>query len=164
MTPDSFLKSIVDPTLKMLADWPGIHIPLTDSGRVLTMTIAGQETGWCERRQVPVAYARSYWQFEEAGGVAGLFATMPKQLRAVCESLDIPFDQATVFEAMAWNDVLACSMARFLLWVDPAPLPAVGDKDAGWQYYIRGWRPGAPRPDAWGGFYDHSLAAMRGTA
>jgi hypothetical protein len=35
----------------------------------------------------------------------------------------VPFEPATVFEAMAWHDVLAAAMARLLLWTDPAELP-----------------------------------------
>ncbi len=154
MTPAVFLQRIVDPGLKFLG------MPVTDSARVLVMTIAGQESEWRARRQIG-GPARSYWQFEKFGGVAELFAVTPKQLATVCADLDIPYDVTTVFEAMAWNDTLACCMARLLIWQDPAPLPQVGDKQASWQYYLRNWRPGAPHPQAWSGFYDQALAAMR---
>jgi hypothetical protein len=160
MTPDIFLQRIVDPTLQFMSDSVAIAIQISDKARVLLMTIAGQESNWAARRQIG-GPARSYWQFEKGGGVAGLFQIMPRPLSAVCTSLDIPFDPAVVFEAMAWNDTLACAMARLLLWSDPAALPAVGDKDAGWQYYLRNWRPGAPHPDVWPGLYDQSLATMR---
>jgi len=157
MTPENFLKRIVDPSLQFLSELAGTQS--NDAARVLVMTIAGQESGWKERRQIG-GPARGYWQFEKGGGVAGLFQATPQQLRAICVGLDIPFDQTVVFEAMAWNDTLAASMARLLLFTDPAPLPAVGDKDAAWQYYLRNWRPGAPHPASWSGLYDQSLAAM----
>lgn len=158
MIANDFLKRIVDPALQFTAPFMGI--PVTDEARVLLMTIAGQESNWAARLQVG-GPARSYWQFEKGGGVAGVFAQASGPLQKVCWVLDIPFDEATVFEAMAWNDTLACVMARLLLWTDPAPLPWVGDKRAGWEYYLRNWRPGMPHPDGWETRYDQSLAAMR---
>lgn len=162
MTPDIFLKTIVDPTLAAIASRPSIAIPVTDQARVLLMAIAGQESGWIARRQIG-GPARSYWQFEEGGGVAGDMRVVPRQLSAMCAALDIPFDEAIVFEAMAWNDTLACTMARLLLWTDPAPLPAVGAVQDGWNYYERLWRPGAPRPKVWPDYYQQSLDELKGT-
>jgi hypothetical protein len=34
-----------------------------------------------------------------------------------------------------------------LLWTDPQPMPT--SQDAGWQCYLRNWRPGKPHPDQW---------------
>lgn len=146
MQPKLFLTTIVNPALALLAELAAIRVD--DAARVEVMAIAGQESDWKARRQIG-GPARSYWQFEKGGGVAGLFGSTPKQLAAVCAYLDIPFDATTVFEAMAWNDTLACCMARLLLWTDPAPLPAVGDVNDAWAYYQRNWRPGAPHPEVW---------------
>jgi hypothetical protein len=159
MTPDVFCTRIVDPPLALIVTLPEIKLPPSDEARVAVLTIAGQESNWQHRRQIG-GPARSYWQFEKGGGVAELFQKTPRQLAAICAALDIPFDLSTVFEAMAWNDTLACTMARLLLWQDRAPLPAIGDKQAAWQYYLRNWRPGAPRPEAWPGNYDKALAAI----
>jgi hypothetical protein len=160
MLPDIFFGRIVAPTLQWMDASPSVGIRASDNARVLLMAIAGQESNWAARRQNG-GPARSYWQFEQGGGVAGLFRVTPAQLTAVCAACDVPYDQATVFEAMAWHDMLACAMARLLLWSDPAPLPAVGDKEGGWQYYLRNWRPGAPHPDVWPGLYEKALAAIR---
>jgi hypothetical protein len=161
MTPDIFLMSIVDPTLRWLSTTGG-SVALSDEARVLVLAIAGQESNWQHRRQVN-GPARSYWQFEGAGGGVGeLFQKTPSQLSVVCAALDIPFDIRTVFEAMAWNDQLACSMARFLLWQDPKKLPALGDVDGTWDYYRRNWRPGAPHYDTWPNRYSRSLALVKG--
>jgi hypothetical protein len=159
MTPFVFRQRVVDPALSLIANLPEIKLPPSDEACVMLMTIAGQESNWAARRQGGGGPARSYWQFEKGGGVAELFQKTPRQLSAICAALDIPFDLSTVFEAMAWNDTLACTMARLLLWQDRAPLPAIGDKQAGWQYYLRNWRPGAPHPDTWPGLYDKALAA-----
>jgi len=164
MTPDIFFTRIVEPTLLYMASSPGIGVPVSANARVLVMTIAGQESRWKERRQIG-GPARSYWQFEGGpySGTTDVFQKSPRQLGLVCAACDVPYEQATVFEAMAWNDMLACAMARLLLWSDPAPLPAVGDKVAGWDYYIRRWKPGAPHRISWDGLYDQSVAAI-GTA
>lgn len=162
MTPDIFFKRIVEPTLTWMDASPSVAIPIRDSARVLLMAIAGQESFWKERRQVPVAYARSYWQFERGGGVAGLFGHVATRLKlgTVCAACDVPYDPDTVFEAMAWHDMLACAMARLLLYSDAAALPPVGDKEAAWQYYLRNWRPGAPHRHTWDARYDASIAAI----
>lgn len=162
MTPEVFFARIVEPTLQFMATSPGIAIPATDAARVMVMTIAGQESRWKERRQIG-GPARSYWQFEFGGGVSELFQKTRRQLSIVCAAQDVTCDAITVFEAMAWNDTLACSMGRLLLWGDPAALPAVGDKEAGWKYYLRNWRPGAPHRESWDGLYDQSVAAIHHT-
>lgn len=159
MTPDSFFMRVVEPTLQYMAAEPGIAMPATASARVLVMAIAGQESGWAARRQIG-GPARSYWQFEKGGGVDDVFRVTSRPLGIVCASLDIACDPAVVFEAMAWNDTLACAMARLLLWQDPAPLPAVGNKSAAWAYYLRRWRPGAPHRSSWDGRYDQAVSAM----
>ena len=70
-----------------------------------------------------------------------------------------PYDRTVVFEAMAWNDTLACAMARLLLWMQPPALPAIGDKEGAWQYYLKAWRPGAPHRHTWDARYDTALKA-----
>jgi len=150
MQPAAFYRDIVDPSLKKLADWTGLVSD--DRARVLVMAIAGQESGWKERRQIG-GPARSYWQFELGGGVSGLFGVTPDKLLKVCTALDIPYAPDIVFQAMAWNDTLACCMARLLLWTDPRPLPDVGNALAGWNYYLAQWRPGAPHHETWDARY-----------
>jgi hypothetical protein len=140
------LLALVDPALAMLAQ---ASVKSDDRARVLIMAIAGQESDWATRRQYGGGPARSYWQFERDGGVIELFQKTPRLLRFVCVTLDVPYDTGTVYEAMAWNDTLAASMARLLLWQDPAELPETDDMKGGWDYYNRNWRPGAPRPDVW---------------
>ena len=137
-----------------------MSIPLTDQARVLVMAIAGQESGWSARLQVG-GPARGFWQFEKLGGVVEVMAKCPHQLSGVCANLDILFDRDEIHLAMAWNDTLACSMARLLLWPDPAPLPALGEEEAAWQYYLRNWRPGAPHRGTWSTVYPQSLALVR---
>jgi hypothetical protein len=162
MTPAIFYQSIVKPTMA------GFLVPLAPTirdvpeSRVLLMTIAGIESNWSARRQIG-GPARSFWQFEQGGGVAELLGMIfvAPILRAACSQLDIPSDSATIFEAMAWNDSLACTMARLLLWQDPMPLPVLGDTTNGYAYYLRNWRPGAPQGiTVWQARYASSMTAM----
>lgn len=151
MRPQLFYDYIVSIPVSLLNDWPGIAIPDSEAARVLLMAIAGQESKWTARLQGGGGPARSYYQFEGSGGGLGeVFAGCPQWVRIVCEALDIPFDQRTVFEAMAWNGILQTCMARFLLWVGrPDPLPPYGDEGGAYQYYDSIWRPGAKRPHDW---------------
>lgn len=157
-----FYPEMVIPQLEFLVDITEKKIKRNDESEVLLLTIAGQESNWSARLQVG-GPARSFWQFEKGGGVAGVLqhAATRDFARKACTALDIPSDVNTVYEAMAWNDTLACCMARLLLWTDPAPLPALGQVEAAWQYYLRCWRPGAPHPEVWPVRYTASLAAMK---
>jgi len=157
MTPKALLTNAIDPANAFL-EKQGVHSD--DRARVLEMTIWGQESDWRARRQIG-GPARGFPQFEKGGGVAQLFAATPLQLRAVCDELFIPYNQSDVFEAMAWNDVLSAAMTRLLLWQDPAPLPAVGDVQAGWNYYQRNWRPGAPHPNVWPAKYGTAMGLVQ---
>jgi len=142
--------------LSWLEDLVGIEV--NDQARVLEMTIAGQESNWQYRLQQG-GPARSFWQFESGGGVAGVLnhPASSASIRTVCDKLRIACNQSTVYEAMAWNDQLAVAMARLLLYTDPAALPAVGQVQAAWDYYLRNWRPGAPHPDKWPGLYQQAM-------
>jgi hypothetical protein len=161
MTPKDLLMNAVDPALALLARLA--NVKSDDRARVLMMAIAGQESAWKERRQIG-GPARSFWQFEKGGGVAGLFRVTPSQLKAVCDELMIPCNPTDVFEAMAWNDTLAACMARLLLWTDPARLPEVGNVDAAWAYYQRNWRPGAPHPEIWPARYGTAMGLVGATS
>lgn len=163
MTPGTFLLDVIDPGLILLAsvlDRSDLDSP---EASIMLMAIAGQESAWSHRRQVG-GPARSYWQFEKGGGVAGVLAgkqTGP-WIRLVCAALDIPADASTVFEAMAWNDHLAVAMARLNLWLVRGALPKEGDQDSAWNYYLNQWRPGKPHPAAWPANYQAALKAVTG--
>jgi len=172
MEPKRFFRTIVQPTLAMMEAHPAIRIPVTPKGNVLVMTCAGQESLWKSRRQIRIGQyhpqsvgARSYWQMESTWGgpvaINDVIQDTPRQLFAICEDLEIPTDELSLYEACAWNDTLACALARLLLWSDPAPLPEVGDKQGSWDYYRRNWKPGVPHPSTWSARYDASLAAMQ---
>lgn len=158
MKPIDLLIDDMVPALETLSTIAPIAV--SDQALVLELAIAGQESDWEDRLQHG-GPARSFWQFEKSGAVAQLFgSSVSSWLKATCAALDIPYDQSTVFEAMAWNDALAATMARLLLWTDPAPLPAVGDVNASWAYYQRNWRPGAPRPSDWPSNYQIAQAVV----
>lgn len=152
----NFLRGIIEP--------PGAFFTEHDSleARCLLLAIAGQESGWMERVQRPVGYARGFWQCEQGGAVRAVVdsdATWPI-IERTCSALCIPCDLETVYEAIAWNDPLACVVARMTLLLDPPALPAIGDRDGAWECYVRVWRPGKPAPDRWGAVYEAALACF----
>jgi hypothetical protein len=117
--------------------------------RLLT-AIGGQESKFMHRVQVK-GPARSFWQFEENGGVAGVLRHEETSLYAefVCNVLGYPADKSVVYEAMAHNDVLAACFARLLLWTDSRAIPPSDKPADGWLIYISTWRPGKPHPQTW---------------
>jgi hypothetical protein len=82
-------------------------------------------------------------------------------LRKVCVQFDIPVSVASIFEAIAYHDILAYVLARLAYSMDPDPLPLVGDTDAAWRYYLKVWRPGKPDPDRWAEIYPLVLSNIR---
>jgi len=161
MTPKDLLVNAVDPAHALLNTLCGIKP--TQAARVMSMAIAGQESAWKHRKQIG-GPARSFWQFEKGGGVAGVLShpASKSKIAAVCAELEIPCDVSTVYEAMAWNDILGACMARLLLFTDPAALPEVGKVEESWSYYLRTWRPGLPHPDVWPTRYNISRALIEG--
>lgn len=163
MTAAEFLRTILDPGLAWCAAIPGWEIPADDRARVLMLAIAGQESNWTFRVQQGGGPAHGFWQFERGGGVAGVLlskATKPSAILA-CEEADIGTTSVAAYNALPHNDNLATAFARLLLWSDPASLPALGQEDDCWEYYLRNWRPGKPGPDRWPHNYQVSLAAVR---
>lgn len=124
--------------------------------RVLLLAIGLQESGFTTRRQAG-GPARGYWQFEQGGGVRGVLEHPASRVyaRAVCGIRAVAPVTSDVYAALLNDDLLACAFARLLLWTDPAALPETAD--AAWNYYVRNWRPGKPRPDAWAGHYSAAV-------
>lgn len=128
--------------------------------RVLLLGIGLQESGFLTRRQ-DGGPARSYWQFEQGGGIRGVLTHPASSIwaKAVCLHRAVAPTESDVYAAFLVDDLLACAFARLLLWTDAAPLPALGDAENAWKYYLRNWRPGKPRPDDWAANYAAALDA-----
>lgn len=145
MTTELFLRLAVDPALALLPEAMG-----TPSARALLVAIALQESDLQARRQ-HFGPARSYFQFE-TGGIAGVLTHPASRSIAtrVCEALDVAPNIQSVYAAIEYHDVLAVVCARCLLWTSPLALPDRTSSPAAWRLYTATWRPGTPRPDAWG--------------
>lgn len=147
------LTEVINPGIKWCQGLPGWKIPFDNKARVPLLAIAGQEGGYVHRVQTGNGLAHGLWQFERGGGVTGVL-THPASKDwaiAVCKTLDVVPNppNAWGFMATAKGDSMALAFARLLLWTDPHPLPAIGDVEGTWQYYLRNWRPGKPRRDDW---------------
>jgi hypothetical protein len=116
MTPTALYTSAIVPALALLPPSMG-----SEEAQVVLLAIAGQESDWSQRLQQPVPWARSYWQMEKTGAVVEVLtnpATV-SHLTAVCAALDVPVNLDTLYEAIAWHDVLATALARLALWASP---------------------------------------------
>jgi hypothetical protein len=146
MTSALLLTLAVDTTVAWMQ---AFGIRSDDRARVMLLAIAGQESGFRHRRQVPGADALGLWQFERGGGVTGVLrhAASRTAALAACETLLVAPIPEAVHPALEHSDDLACVFARLLLWTGPKALPAMGDLDGGWSLYLRCWRPGMPHAD-----------------
>lgn len=156
------LREAIEPALKLLP--ANMDTP---AARVMLLAIGLQESGLTARAQIvnggARGPARGLWQFENGGGVRGVLEdkSTTELARKVCSALGVPATRFDVWGTLEHSDVLAAAFARLFLWTDRGPLPAVGDQQAGWDCYLRTWRPGKPHPDRWPGNYAAALAAVR---
>lgn len=142
-----------------------IGIKRTPASDVLMLAIGLQESRLTMRRQLvgsppkPTGPAAGLWQFERGGGVRGVLThdASKHKARGLCAARAVPAETGTVWDMLPHDDVLAAGFARLLLYTDPAPLPAPGEVDAAWNYYIRNWRPGKPHRQTWDALYAQAL-------
>lgn len=129
----------------------------------MLLAIALQESKCNARHQGGKGPARSFWQFE-TGGIAGVqthrktAVCLRGVLAALCYPPKMPAPEIRL--AIEHNDVLACCLARLLLWTLPMPLPPREAVQLGWEQYIDGWRPGKPRPEDWPGNFKRAWQAV----
>lgn len=141
----------------------------TKEARHLLVAIGLQESRLKHREQVVPnrkpgtrGPAMGLWQFEKGGGVRGVLRHIVT--KAFARKLVGNMDEEAVWLRLAEDDVLAAQFARLFLWPDPRPLPPRGDASAGWNYYIRNWRPGKPHPQTWGRFWREAEELVYGSS
>jgi hypothetical protein len=156
MTPATLTDKVMAPALALLPDKM-----TSDAARVMLIAIALQESGLAHRQQVG-GPARGLWQFERGGGVRGVLTHPASRDYAdrICRQRGIQPAPSPVYAALDQDDILACCMARLLLWTDPKALPVAGQCVASWGLYARVWRPGKPRPDDWPENYQTAVEAL----
>lgn len=154
---DLIIEYCLDPGLKLLPKKMD-----TTGARVMLITIGLQESRFEHRTQIG-GLAHGFWQFEKGGGVKGVLKHYATKNYAenTCSKLLVDKDEDTVYNAIIYNDPLACAMARLLLWTLPNSLPKIGDKDTAWDQYISAWRPGKPHRDTWDDLYEKSLEILK---
>lgn len=162
MTAAHFYQLILQPAAITLSS---VH-PELDSpeARCLMLAFAGQESEWTSRIQVPNGQARGFWQCEIGGVVSGVMrnggmCAILAKIGAIY-SINVR-DPAGVWEAIAWHDPLAYTVARLALWMDPYMLPPIGDIDSSYETYLRVWRPGKPSRDRWNLIYPQTVAIFQ---
>lgn len=122
---------------------------LSERADFLSIAISYQESRHLYRKQLG-GPAKGFWQFERIG-VADVLqrpVTRPHILN-VLRTLGYDYTIETSYMAIEHNDVLAAVYARLTLWLDPQPIPPPENGQDLWEYYLRNWRPGAPKPATW---------------
>lgn len=133
----------------------------TPNARAMLVAIGLQESRFLHRQQVG-GPARGFWQFERAGlhGVMTHSATR-EPLADVMRRMrygSIVWQLEPFSVAITHNDVLACVVARLLLWTLPEALPERAQPSLGWEQYLDAWRPGRPHPESWEALYEEAWA------
>ena len=154
MSPEAFLQNALSPALRLL--------PASMTSReacAMCIAIALQESRLKHRRQIG-GPARSYFQFEQGGGVRGVL-THPASKPRIMEVLmaldyDVNADATACYIAIEHNDILAAAFARLLLYTLPDPLPAREQPDIGYSQYLQTWRPGRPHESTWRDCYEQA--------
>lgn len=134
--------------------------------RRFMLAIALQESGLTARRQRSAdgtenGPASSFWQFEKNGGCRGVIthrATAPL-IRKVCTDFNVEPNALALWEAMRYQDIVAASAARLLIYTLPDALPETAAE--GWAQYLEAWRPGKPHPATWAGHWATADSAVR---
>lgn len=166
LTPANLLRQVITPALKLLP-------PAMTSIKALVMlvAIALQESALKSRWQIVDANnpnkkgpARNLWQFElgsktHGGGVWGVFLHPASRywLAEVCKVRGVEFQPRAIWLVSETDDVLACCLARLLLFTDRKALPEITDTKGGWDLYrYRTWCPGKPKALKWA--ENHAIA------
>ncbi len=164
MTPTRLLNEGIKPALAELQASFGVRD--TFEARRFLLAIALQESGIDRRRQVTNSGkedgpASSYWQFEKGGGCVGVLthAAVVKTMKTMCINYDIDPTPQGLWEAMRYNDVIAATAARLLIYTLPDKLPTA--MQDGWNQYIKAWRPGKPHPQKWANCWTTADAIAR---
>lgn len=122
----------------------------TREASAMLLAIGLQESRFEHRRQIK-GPALSFWQAESGGGFRGILSHPDTRTiaRAVLAVMAYGEPDASDFQAIEDNDILACCGARLLLWTHPSPLPAHNNANYAWDYYMNTWRPGRPHQQTW---------------
>lgn len=163
MSPLRLLNSAILPALADLATG-GIRD--TPMARQMLLCIALQESEAIRRRQRTASGyddgpAMGFWQFEKGGGCVGVLThqAVAKHMRWVCNAYTIEPNSAALWKAIQFQDVVAASAARLLLYTLPQALPTT--EAEGWEQYLQAWRPGAPHPEKWAGHWATAARVVR---
>jgi hypothetical protein len=153
------LELVVDPVLVWLE--ANASVERDDRARRLMLAIGLQESDLLHRRQLGGGPGRGLWQFEKTGAVLGVLSHPATEgvARTVCGRFSLADTPDAVHPALAECDALAAAFARLLLWTDVRSLPVT--EAQGWETYLRVWRPGRPRRDAWGPAWAGAVRAVR---
>lgn len=169
MTLDEITTSAIDPALSLLPKKMD-----TLEARAQILTIGLQESQFLHRRQLVAVQdgeghtvlkeagpAKSFWMGERGGGMVRGVRRHPATANLAAEIYRLRGVRrldASIWNAIEHDDVLAAALARLLLYTDPWRIPALGDHRAGWAMYMRTWNPGKPRPETWPAYHREATA------
>lgn len=139
----------------------------SDRASAMLITAGLQETKFLRRRQMLKGPARGLWQFEK-NGLFGIFQHPRSRphLENLAKSLRYPslaYVEENGLLLVEHNDILACALARLLLWTDLDKLPSREQPGLGWEIYYRTWHPGRPHYETWTTYFEEAWQRVDGS-
>lgn len=139
---------IVRPALAYLEEMLGP--PASSHAARFLLAIGYQESKFADRIQGKgdEGPARGFWQFEPIAVEDVMTRERTRfMMGRVLMDMALPQNARNVYNTIAYNDALACIVARLNIYNDPLFLPT--DEAEAYRAYLRIWRPGAKRPMDW---------------
>lgn len=149
------LRDVVVPALGTVLQ----HQMNSPEAQVMLLAIAGQESGLAYRRQMENGPARGLWEFEK-NGIYGVVQALPDAVMSICLNAGIKPNVLDIYTALETDDILACRLARLLLYSDHHTLPPLESMQAAWVTYLRNWKPGLPDRTRWTHWYNSAVDAV----
>ena len=129
---------IINPTLEHLH---GDDIPVSENARALLFAIGMAETGYAVNHQIGGGPALGFWQMEPAT-ITDLLAWLHGRHRKIRNDVSELSRQRTALEAVQFDPIYACAVARCFFLRRAEPLPPI-DLETIARYWKKVWNTNA---------------------
>jgi len=144
MTPEEFYTKVLTPGLNKIGRFAP-HIPRNRGVEVLMTSIAGTESNWTFRSQIPSGMARGLFQMQ-LNTIEDIMANPASKKLWELGMDDFGINTRTAEHLFGIighpeGDTMAVFLARLDLWCNPHPIPFADEEALLFAYYKDTWRP-----------------------
>jgi len=144
MTPEEFYTKVLKSGLDKVARFAP-QLPRNRGVEVLMMSIAGTESNWTDRVQIPSGAAHGLFQMQ-LNTIEEIMANPASKALFELGMDDFGINNRTAEHlfgiiATIQGDHMAVFLARLDLWCNPHPIPFADEEELLFAYYRDTWRP-----------------------